>query len=526
MDYQKRWQTIKGLGEGGQGKVYQVLDDSKFKTDTVILPKISQLFSDSGERDPKSIKKYFPNIRSLLSTLNSMEDPNNHGALKVLHEPKEARDPKRAEARIKNEVQAMSELKHTNLLKILDHDQDGKWFVSEFHPKGSLDKNKNLFTGDFVSALKAFRPLVEGVSNIYEKGLVHRDIKPANVFLDSNNQLVLGDFGLIFFIGAEHTRLSGTWENVGSHAWMPPWAAYKRIEEVNPSFDVFTLGKLLWAMISDIPVLPYWYFDHDEYNLEKKFPHVPYIYMANLLFEKCIVEHESDCIPNATKLLAEIDKILSVIDAKADLIDQKIERVCKVCGVGKYILYIDTDSTQEKIREFGISSYAGDKFKIFTCNHCGHLQLFSLVRDLSFDWTKLSNWKNHGGNPEIAEEDGIKVLKIHFTEKEPGIPSNCSVIHTLDNIHTGRTVQARVKFKCDSGKYGMIFIGDAIGPDPYDNCQYETKQGDGDWQEIIAEVKYTHDDYCSIFLYGNRNDGRVNDFVLYKDLELSVIVPV
>lgn len=385
MEYTRRWRDAEEIGEGGQGKVYRVLDNSKIDIDDKILRLNALLSKLAYSVSHATVRDNFPSLRDLLAAIGGMDDPDNHGALKVLHEPKEARDSERAGARIKNEIQAMSELNHPNLLKILDHDQDGKWFVSEFHPKGSLNKNKNLFTGDFISALKALRPLVEGASNIYKKGLVHRDIKPANVFLDSNNQLVLGDFGLIFFIDAERTRLSGTWENVGSHAWMPPWAAYKRIEEVNPSFDVFTLGKLLWAMISDIPVLPYWYFDHDEYNLEKKFPHAPYIYMANSLFEKCIVELESDCIPNATALLAEIDKLLSVIDAKADLIDQKIKRVCKVCGVGKYILSIDTDSSQGKIRQFGATSISSD-FKIFTCNHCGHVQLFSFGKERPPAW--------------------------------------------------------------------------------------------------------------------------------------------
>lgn len=387
MGHQERWKYPEEIGEGGQGKVYRVLDDSKIKIDENIFPILRKLLNKFAmTRDLVSVREGFPSLRNLLSMIGSMDDPDNHGALKVLHEPKEARDPERAEVRIKKEIQAMSELKHPNLLKILDHDQDGKWFVSEFHPKGSLNKNKNLFTGNFISALKALRPLVEGVSNIFKRGLVHRDIKPANVFLDSNNQLVLGDFGLIFFIDADHTRFSGTCENVGSRDWMPPWAVHKRIEEVKPSFDVFSLGKLLWAMISDIPVLPFWDFDHDEYNLEKRFPNAPYIHMANLLFKKCIVRFEKDCIPNATVLLAEIDKILSVMDTKTDVIDQNIERVCKVCGIGKYILSVDTDSSQTKIRKFGLTSRTQNSFKIFTCNHCGHVQLFSFGKERPPAW--------------------------------------------------------------------------------------------------------------------------------------------
>ena len=31
---------------------------------------------------------------------------------------------------------------------------------------------------------------------------------------------------------------------------MPGWAMGMRLDEVRPSFDVFGLGKLLWAMVS------------------------------------------------------------------------------------------------------------------------------------------------------------------------------------------------------------------------------------------------------------------------------------
>jgi serine/threonine protein kinase len=376
VEYQERWQIIDELGQGGQGKVYRVLDDSKFKIDQNILPQISNLLNAfTSEKDVKSIKKRFPSLRNLLSALHSMDDSANHGALKILHEPQEARDPDRAEKRITDEIRAMAEVEHPNLLKILDHDD--KWFVSQFHPKGSIIKNKKQFIGNFIGALKAFRPLVEGVSELHKRGWVHRDIKPENIFVDLDNNLILGDFGLIFFTDTQHTRVSGTWENVGSRDWMPAWAMGMRIEEIKPTFDVFCLGKLLWAMISEKPTLRLWYYEDDEFNLVKMFPKSQYIYMANLLFKKCIVEREKDCIPDATALLAEIDRIISLTGVQADVLDKKIKRVCKVCGIGKYILKIDTDSPPGRLRNFGLNAVSGQYFKIFICNHCGHVQFFS-----------------------------------------------------------------------------------------------------------------------------------------------------
>jgi serine/threonine protein kinase len=289
MDYRVRWQVIDELGQGGQGKVYRVLDNSKFEIDNRILPEISELINAlTREKDAPSIGMHFDRLRRVLSTLNEMEKAKNHGALKLLHSPEDARDYGLSFERIKREIRAMNDVKHPNLLRILDYgvafDYDrfivdlGKdeklgpkppWFVSEFYPKGTLNKNKERFTGDFVGSLRAFRPLVEGVSELHKRGLVHRDIKPENIFLDSNGNLILGDFGLVFFTDERHTRISSSFENVGSRGWMPPWAMSMRIEDVKPTFDVFCLGKVLWFMIANKPILRLWYYLKDEFNVER-----------------------------------------------------------------------------------------------------------------------------------------------------------------------------------------------------------------------------------------------------------------
>jgi len=247
--------------------------------------------------------------------------------------------------------------------------------VSQYHPKGTLIENQNKFVGNFIKSLRVFRQLVEGVSELHKNNIVHRDIKPQNVFLDSDDNLVLGDFGLVFFTDERHTRISGTLENVGSRDWMPAWAMGRRVEDIKPSFDIFCLGKLLWSMVSGSPFLNLWYFDKPENNIEEKFPNSKSISWVNSLLKKCIVEHEENCISNATELLAAVDEVLSNADINADRFDPKIERRCKVCGVGTYALIVDRKPAQS--RNFGLETAGDRSFKIFTCNHCSHVQLFA-----------------------------------------------------------------------------------------------------------------------------------------------------
>lgn len=373
MDYSEKWEILDTLGEGGQGKVFLVIPKPKGDTLYTDLSQAIRQVATFGGSD--TFQREFE--KSIL-TLIERKNPSNQKALKVLHKPEDARDYELAEERIRREIKAMSEATHPNLLKIIEYDLDSKWFVSEYHPKKTISnsENRDLFAGDFARALKAFRPLVEGVAELHKKKLVHRDIKPENVFIGSNNNLILGDFGLIFFMDDEKTRISKPQENVGSRDWMPAWAQTIRLEEIRPTFDVFSLGKLLWSLVSGQPKLRLWYFNKLEFNVEKLFPNQRYIKLANPLFKKCIVEEEVDCLPDASALLDEVDKVLQIIENNADQLDLNANRTCKVCGIGNYELVVNED--YNATCSFGLAG--NRKWKIFTCSNCGNVQLFSYIK--------------------------------------------------------------------------------------------------------------------------------------------------
>lgn len=389
MDYTKRWDVIEEIGSGGQGKVYRVVDKQIFDVKGNIYPSIEKsirILSASVMLPEDERLKSLDSFKKAIIDIIKMEDLSFHGALKVLHKPQEARDFTLAKDRIKREIEAMADNSHRSLLKILDVDKDSEWFVSKFYPNGTLDSNLDKFKGEPLKALKAFRPLVEGVAELHKRKIVHRDIKPHNVFLNSDGNLILGDFGLIFFNDNRHTRISHTLENVGSRDWMPAWAMGIRIDDIKPSFDVFSLGKLLWSMISGEPFLNLWYFERNRLNLEEKFPNDKSMRLVNMLLKKCVVEEEKNCLPDATVVLSEVDSFLSKIESDIDLLDPNIERICKVCAVGKYKLIVDRNPTG--MRNFGIEPVGVHSMKIFRCNNCGNVQLFSFEgKDLKA-WSK------------------------------------------------------------------------------------------------------------------------------------------
>jgi serine/threonine protein kinase len=261
MNQYGQWQVRREINKGGQGTAYEVHSANAYYPILDSIKKAGQVLhgAHTAEQYEAAAKGLAQAIRAYIVA----EEPRNLCVLKVMHA--HLRKDQKAKSRFEQEVKVLNEIKDPHIIEILDfHIGDG-WFVTKFFSQGPLAENMTLFKGRPFEALQALRPIVNAVAKLHSRQILHRDIKPYNIFC-SGKELILGDFGLVFFGDDAKTRISETYENVGSRDWMPPWAYGRRVEELNPSFDVFSLGKLLWAMVSGKTVLPLWYHRKTEYD--------------------------------------------------------------------------------------------------------------------------------------------------------------------------------------------------------------------------------------------------------------------
>ena len=289
--------------------------------------------------------------------------PDELGALKKFNLPREGEGATRAIARFTNEVNALKMIEgDPAVLRVLEFHPDEHWMITDYHEGGSLSNHPEVFKGNLFATLQALRPIVAALAKLHEKGIVHRDIKPQNIFLSRTNQLVLGDFGIVFFeTGLRPTELL---ERVGSRDWMAPWGhTGMKVDDVKPTFDVFPLGKVFWSMVSGRPMLPYWYHRRRDYDLTVMFPDDPTMHVANRILDTCVVENEEDCLFSAADLLIMIDAYLKMLANGGQLLSKGVPRPCRVCGMGEY------QSANDRFPGF-------QTWDVYACDHCDNIQCF------------------------------------------------------------------------------------------------------------------------------------------------------
>ena len=200
-------------------------------------------------------------------------------ALKFL--PEEVATDSLTLQRFEREARTASSLNHPNICTIYEiEEDDGQPFIVmellegetlRDHLASVTSSGKTIGIDELLDIAV---PIAKGLQAAHDKGIIHRDIKPANIFLTSQSQVKILDFGLAKLAAAasevdveelpgdrlvetpvrtrggtifEHT-LTRTGMSMGTAGYMSPEQV--RGEKLDARSDLFSFGLVLYEMAS------------------------------------------------------------------------------------------------------------------------------------------------------------------------------------------------------------------------------------------------------------------------------------
>jgi serine/threonine protein kinase len=269
------------------------------------------------------------------------------------------------------EIIVLSKNPHNNIVKYIDSDvtESPIWLATKYYAAGNLAENPTHFSSDFKLITKRFRDILAGISHLHSRNpqIIHRDIKPENFLLNSSDgTTVVSDFGICFIPGTE--RFTHTNEPVGARNFMAPEHEIGRWSEISTSSDVYSLGKLLYWMLSGKAL---WREEYrsEGYNLVTLLKTSELEHFNNL-FDRMICVDPKARYADAKEVSVAFENVVRLIEGSFNPTNWKIEQKCRYCGNGHY-------KSDRQSHPFSSSQW-----RVVVCDNCGNTQIFKLRTDV------------------------------------------------------------------------------------------------------------------------------------------------
>ncbi|MCL4222491.1 MAG: tetratricopeptide repeat protein [Phycisphaerales bacterium] len=157
--------------------------------------------------------------------------------------------------RFLREAEAVACLQHSNIVQVYDIGEfNGQsYFTMELMEGGSLAHKLSGTPQQAKYAAELVATLAGAVHAAHEHGIIHRDLKPSNILFTADGKPKISDFGLARRGATDASDLTLAGTPIGTPSYMSPCQAQGLISAMGPATDVYSLGAILYEMVTGRP---------------------------------------------------------------------------------------------------------------------------------------------------------------------------------------------------------------------------------------------------------------------------------
>lgn len=165
--------------------------------------------------------------------------------------------PPKMEQKFQTELQIHSKMKHKSIVQFFRafSFEKSTYLVLELCPNGSLMDMVKRRKGVTEPEIRFYSVQIAGaIKYMHSKGIIHRDLKMGNIFLDSQMNAKIGDFGLaaLLVTGRDMHTIRRT-TLCGTPNYIAPEILEKGRKGHDHMVDIWSLGIIMYAMFTSKP---------------------------------------------------------------------------------------------------------------------------------------------------------------------------------------------------------------------------------------------------------------------------------
>ena len=157
--------------------------------------------------------------------------------------------------RFNRESLIIARLSHPNIIHVIDRGITSKgmpYFIMDFVEGADIAKRIKEKSYNINQKLNVIIQVCKALSYAHKNGVIHRDIKPANILIDSEENVLVADFGIAQFFdeytGDEQLTREGV--VMGSLDYMSP-EQKTSFRSITASSDLYSLGVVMYDLFAD-----------------------------------------------------------------------------------------------------------------------------------------------------------------------------------------------------------------------------------------------------------------------------------
>ena len=379
----------KTLGEGGFGIVYLVEKDKKQYA----------LKQSKIKLTAKEIEQY-KNMINILSKIN------NEYLIKYY------------ETFMENDT--------FNILMEYAGEKNLKQFIQDY-------KNKNELIDEKI-IIHIILQICEGLKEIHDNKIIHRDLTPDNIFIDDNNKIKIGDFGISKII-TTFNKYAKT--QIGKSHYLAP--EIEKGIEYNNKVDIYSLGCIIYEL-----------FTTNEYYIDKldekdckiniDIYNPKYQELIDLLLKKDYHDR-----PNINEVIDFIGD--NYIIAEINIEEKDINKNIRIINsYEEYIRSNKLEMTKEKIMiRYIINKYNDNQHEIFEVEYAKSIIKRENNKDKIIEYNEIE-YEKELKQIKIINEDIFNILKNSFSFK------NVEGIEDIDKLEVNSFKEKIGKFQKNNFK--------------------------------------------------------------------------